>query len=283
MIVNHWPAWFRALYGGEWPRTYLCIDFETTGFSTERNVITEIGHCLVEDGEVTNQASRVLNWIGHPRVPDEWLRGRLNYVRQQVLNSGQPYHLTYERMRAEGGPPEQLLGACYKSLTKLIGRGTIVVTHNGYAFDERILASNLQWLGICEAFSFGDNGLFDTNCIEKANQAVDRPGVRPQAGDTLRSYFTRVKKMRIPGVRSNLADHCYKKYDFATHGVSADDMHGAGTDAYCVHLLMKAFRAHGPPVANTFAGASVKPKLKLVTPDEVPVSTSVRRRGQRNR
>lgn len=276
-IVSHWPAEFRALYGGRWPDSYVCFDLETSGYSFDRDVITEIGHVQVEDRKVVARMSMVLDWTGHAIVADHWLRQRMASLAAGMEQAGKPCHITYDRMKEVGVRPEEAL-AFYRDLFRVFrDKEILFAAHNGYKFDEAMLAHNLAGFGVDpDGFSFGDNGLIDTDCVEKASQIATNPRVHPRPGDTLRSYFHRVAHTRISGVRSNLDDHCARKYRFAVdHGIDPAAMHGAEVDAYCVHVLMEAFRGQIEDApAPTAARAPWLPLAASGPPR--------RRRGQRN-
>jgi len=292
MIVNYWPAWFRALYGGEWPVNYCTFDLETTGYSMERDVIVEWGHCLVQDGEPVDRLSLIIDWTNHPILPDHWLRQRLQQVASSMAANGSKCHVTYERMKKEGVKPDKALPFILKFIRTLAERDSLFVAHGGYAFDEKMLASNFRGFGIAQDFTFGDNNLFDTDCVEKASQVVTHPRMHPRKGDTLRSYFHRVKYTRMAGVKSNLDTHCYEKY-FKQKGVQKCDMHGALTDAHCCHLMMECWREQitgehlAPPVGGEEApsgnGKKPPPSPYPAPPRPAKAATvPVRRRGQRN-
>lgn len=287
MIVNYWPAWFRELYGGEWPVNYCCFDLETTGYSMERDVIVEWGHCLVQDGKPVDRLSLVIDWTNHSVVPDHWLRQRLQQVASSMSAAGSKSHMTYERMKSEGVKPDKALGFILKFIKTLAEKDSLFVAHGGYAFDEKMLASNFRGFGIAHDFSFGDNNLFDTDCVEKASQVVTHPRMHPRKGDTLRSYFHRVKYTRMAGVKSNLDTHCFQKY-FAAKGVKRSEMHGASTDAHCCHILMEEWRSQingeflPPPVGKEEPLVISKRTAPPPQAARVTTAASVRRRGQRN-
>jgi DNA polymerase III epsilon subunit-like protein len=285
-IVNYWPKRFRALYGGGWPDNYCAIDTETSGWSFDRDVITEWGHVLVQGGEVVDRMSVVIDWSNHEVVPDNWLRSRLAVLKRGMEQSGQSCHMTYERMRTKGVRPDEALPFVRDFLLTLLKREVVLVAHNG-TFDEKMLAANLVGFGVAKSFTFGDNGMLDTDCIEKAGQAVEHERMHPRPNDTLRSYFHRVKYTNLAGVKSNLSDHCFRKYDFAgRHGIDRKSMHGAEQDAFCTHLLMGEFRSlirDGPPqVPPTFTSTQSRTPARPKAA-QVPVSPREfrRLRGQR--
>lgn len=282
-IVNYWPQAFRDLYGGVWPSNYVCVDCETTGYDVTRDVITEWGHCLVEDGKPTNKLSVVIDWTGHDVVPDHWLRSRLAAVQQGMVQSGRTCSVSYERMQSEGLKPRAALEFIRDFCSTIRGKGIPFVAHNAM-FDEKMVCANLFGFDIAKDFSFGDNGYIDTEAIEKANQLLDNERCHPKATDTLRSYFNRVRGTRVTGVYSNLDKHCFTKYGFAEkHGLSLADMHGAATDSYCCHLLMEVFRGmlvDEIKPAPFFTGASKSRTASAAVP-AVAFVPSRRIRGQR--
>lgn len=285
-IVNQWPVQFRALYGGEWPSTYVTMDLETSGFSFDRDVITEIAHCLVEDGKITNELSLVLDWSNNDVVPDHWLRKQLEKLEHGMATAGKTCAVNYARMKQEGINPRKALEH-YRELFQIFrDKGIMIAAHNGYGFDEKMLNANFAGFNIDpDGFSFGDNGLLDTDCLVKASQISDHERLRVKPEDTLRSYFHRAKYLRVSGVRSGLDDYCFTKYQFAEkYGVQRKDMHNALMDSRCVHYVMEGIRqeisTHDATVPP-WADVTVK-KTAALKPQQPLAPSAVRRRGQRN-
>ena len=164
MIVNFWPTWFRQLYGGDWPQDYCCIDVETSGYSFDKDVITQWGHCLVQDGRVVDRLSLIIDWTEHPVVPDHWLRSRLLSVEQSMELVGKRCHINYQRMQDEGMKPDKALSFIRDFTDTLKRKGTLFVAHGGI-FDEKMLSANMTGFKIAPGFTFGDNGLMDTEGI----------------------------------------------------------------------------------------------------------------------
>lgn len=285
LIVNYWPSWFRALYGGAWPESYCCVDVETTGFQINQDLITEWGHCLVEGGKVIDRLSLVIDWTDHPEVPDYWLRGRLASVRTSMQLAGRTCHVSVERMKQEGMKPNKALSFVRDFTDRLKARGVLFVAHNG-CFEEKMLTANFRAFNVGAGFTFGDNGLIDTEAIEKASQATGNTRMHPQAKDTLRSYFHRVKYTRVNGLKSNLDEHCFNKYQFfEKYGIRKEQMHGAEMDSYCCHILMREYarmieKPKAPPV---YPSADQKMLRAGKEPPRLPPpTTGVRLRKQRN-
>lgn len=278
MIVNYWPQWFRDLYGGAWPREYCAFDLETTGFDMKTDVITHMGHVLVADGAITNQLEIVFDWTDHPIVNQLWLRNRIAKLNDGMALSGRPCHTTYEGL-AGGMRPEEALAFYVGFFDKLIAKGVPLVAHNGYGFDEPMFESNVTGFQVAPAFEFGDNNMLDTMCIEKASHpsAVSDPALHPKRGDTLRSYFKRVRHARVTGASVKLDEHCAAKYDFASKGFPREKMHGALADSTCVHFMMEAYRGMITDTPSAPRAVSARP----VPPPQGGGQT--RYRGQRNR
>jgi DNA polymerase III epsilon subunit-like protein len=289
VIANYWPPAFRTRYGGGWPSNYLAFDTETTGFSPTNDLIVEWGHVLVQNGEVVDRLGLVIDWTGYPGLPPDVLEHALERVARDMAARGLPYHMTVDRMKAEGMKAAKALPWIRDYLVALQAKDMLFVAHNGI-FDERMLTGNFKTHRVAEAFSFGADGLFDTDAVVKASRCMDDFRMVPKVTDTLRSYFNRVKGIRKPGVTSNMG-YCYQEYEFFRYGIEPEAMHGAETDAYCVHLLMKALGKHyresataGTPPETVLAPVKAKDPLvpvgfvpKVPTPDPLnpPVAAPV--------
>lgn len=284
-IVNYWQPWFRALYGSEWPMSYCCIDTETSGWSWDRDVITEWGHVLVEDGQIIDRLSLIIDWTNHSIIPDHWLRSRLESLRTSMQVSGRECKISYELMQSKGMKPDKALAFIRDFYKTLQDKGTIFVGH-GIGFDEKMLASNFIGFKVAPGFSFGDNGFLDTEGIEKASQCPTNIRVHPKSDDTLRSYFHRVKYTRVENVKSNM-EVCFDKYKFQEkYGLKLENLHGAMTDSYCCHLLMKEFASQitdpqPPPIFPTEEQKQNRKPVKTTKQTSVFLPGK-RLRGQRN-
>jgi hypothetical protein len=287
MIVNYWPKWFRQLYGGVWPRSYCCVDIESSGFSVNEDVVTEWGHCLVEDGEVVDRLSVVIDWTDRTVPPDWWVQRRLEQVRHQMELAGKRCHMSYARMKDEGMKPEKAFEFIGKFTAMIRNKKIPFVLHNGF-FDEKMLSANFIQFGFAKGYTFGDV-FIDTEGIEKASQITDNVRMHPRKNDTLRDYFTRVKYTRVNGVRSNMEPHCYTKYRFhEKYGIDNKTMHGAETDSYCCHVLMREFSAlitdpQTPPIYPTEDSKAARRPEKPIRESMLSTDPGLKRiRGQRN-
>jgi DNA polymerase III epsilon subunit-like protein len=277
MIAAYWPAWFRQRYGGRWPRDYLAFDVETTGLSLTEDLVVEWGHCLVRDTHIVDQATVLIDWTSCVQLDQDWLVARLDSVRRQLEAVGRRYSVTWQRLRQEGIPPAEAFAQIDELLTTMRQHGGYLVAHNGYGFDEPMLLQSARRIEQPQLFQIGDDALLDTQLLEKASQVAGDARVQPQAGETLRQYFTRLRALTLPGVRSNLDTHCYQKY-FAARGIDRQQLHQAAYDAYCCHVLMEIWRelADAPPSSPPPAGQKVSLTAASST------TALIRYRGQRN-
>lgn len=286
MIASTWPDWFMSLHRQAFEGTYCAFDLETSGYMRDKDVITEIAHVLVEDGKVTDKLSLIIDWTDHQVIPDHWLYNRLEDLKRRMAANGRVSRITYERMKREGIKPAEALPFYRDFFETLKKRGVHCLAHNGYAWDEQMLESNFAGFEVVNDFNFGDNGLIDTDYLERANQIPTHPRTKPWPGDTLRSYYKRLSGLRLAGLKSNLDDHCLSRYKFCEHGIKTEDMHQALTDSFCLHLMMTAWRkelAEAPKklTSVTSAPLPVPPAKVILTKNGLVPSQ--RKRGQRNR
>lgn len=250
VIVNHWKPAFTQRYGHVFPESYLCIDLEYTGFNVDKDVIWEIGHVLVENRQVVDQLSIVLDWTDHPIVTRGWMRGAIERHQQSMANVGNQTRLSWGFLRQEGVKPERALEFYYRLLRTARSRGLALVGHNAYSTDERMLRAHFEGF-LQRPFRLGDNALFDTGALEKASLAVElnRPAPNgkpawwlPRADDTLRSYFSRVCRYPAKGVKWNLGDAIRRHGLDERYALDLEQCHQAQFDAYLSHLLMEHYR-----------------------------------------
>lgn len=292
MIAPTWPAHFRRRYGDKWPDYYLAWDVETSGFNMGKDVILEIGHVLVEKGQVVDRGNYVVDWRDHAIVPADWLRWKIGHTADTMAQQGKKFHCTWDRMCTLGVKPDKVFPFYMRFFADLMANHCAFAGHN-LPFDEEMFGQNAVGFGYAVDFALPDDKFWDTHAIEKANQMVDDDRAVPRDGESLRAYFTRIGKS-FGRIKSNLDQHCFVKYKFAEKGVKPEECHGAGADAFMVHLLMEAFR--GQATVPTCAGVAPAspPADGGFEPQEIPwdrlhkphvpagPTHPVRYRGQRN-
>ena len=246
MIANLWDSAFTAQYGHEFPNTYLCFDTEFTGSSEASDLVLEIGHTMVENGEVVDQVNYVLNWYAYPDIKEAWLTYKLNAMRSIV---GPKWRLSPEVIKAEGKDPVTILRFYHKLFSTWQKRNLCFVAQNGQNADERMLRGNFfRYLN--KPFGLPDNAYFDTGGIFKATQVYTSPQtqnykleVLPLRSDTLKGYFRRVINTRFSGIKWSLPV-ILQHYDLIKkHNLDMNQHHTAGFDSRCLHYIMEAFRA----------------------------------------
>ncbi len=288
MICARWPQEFRRLLGdGGIPNTYLSLDIETSGYDMKKDVVTEIGHCLVRDGEEIDRVSVILDWTDHDVVDGEWLRYRLAQLNMHMA-PGREQHITLDSMRERGVKPAAAFDLYGKLVASARDKNLFIVGHNHLAFDEKMLQHNVVGFGYAEDFELGPN-VFDVHAVERANQMEDDDRTLPRAGETVRQYMKRMAYMKPRPERkilSNLTPFCARKYRLEERfGVNLEKSHQASYDAYLVHLVIQSWREELR--CSAAAGPAAQPPAQTVSVSPVAAPPAAaprsRRRGQRNR
>lgn len=245
MIISRWQPWFTQQYGGTFPVNRFHYDVESSGFSRKDDVIVEWGHCMVRDGKVVDRNNVVINWFLCPdSIPADRLRYQLERVAREMRQAARSWRLTEKILREEGVHPDKAIPWIYDLLTSVQDQGMMLVSHNGWNFDNPMLLEHFKQ-DMNKDFVFNPNQLFDTGCIEKATQLMEVNPERalPQQGESLLAYFKRISGWRATGVYHNLDSHCVKKYRLVEkYGIDPYALHTAGEDAYVLHLLMEEFK-----------------------------------------
>lgn len=292
MIIHHWSPAFMSLFGGYLPNDYMCFDIETTGFSTEKDLITEWGHCLVRNRQVLRRDNFVLNWYERPDLVNPvWLDQKLATVKAHMRVEGNEYRITPEVMQSEGMDPIKVIRFFYDFMLELRQQGLLFVAHNGWGLDARMVKSHIEQ-DLEQPWTWGPNEIFDTGGVEKASQ-MNTSNVLPRPGDTLETYFKRVAAIKADGIKWRLDKHCIPKYELdKKFGLDPAKMHKAGDDAYATHLLFEALRdlyerelVDEPLPVETPVQLPGRPAAKAVTPVRTlqKPDTAVRRRGMKVR
>ena len=247
MIANEWGPSFTDNYGHVFPNTYLCIDTEYTGGNERDDLIVEIGHIMVQDGEVVDRMNVVLDWTRHEGISSSNLRYKLDNIRSRM---GSDWRVTWEVMQEEGISPLKAFRFYDKLFSTWSDRGLPYVAHNGRTAEERMIRGNFNRF-INKPFFMQSNQLWDTGALFKATRLFDSKDLSyasqrwksiPEDADSLKSYFNRVIGARVRGLSWNLK-YCLEYYDLIGKLEDSHRFHQADYDAYCSHLLMQKFRS----------------------------------------
>lgn len=242
-IVKRWPSAFTAHYGHTLPSTYISYDLEATGFSFTKDLILEIGHTVVKDGEIAQVSSTYLDWTRTEYVGEQWLRDKIDSVKRAIEQdadgnpTGETFAITYEKLRDEGVHPQKALRFYFDLFSAVEDNKGFIVGHNVIRFDSAFIKEAFkEWLG--KEFEFGLNTVFDVGAIEKADQT----DILPLESSTLHSYLRYVSNIRRKGIKWSV-NHCMEKYGVAKEcDIRLDEMHSAGMDSMCVALIFERFR-----------------------------------------
>ena len=285
MIVNEWEPYFTENYGHQFPDTYLCIDTEYTGGDEREDLITEIGHVMVQNNVVVDRMNIVLNWFSYKEISREFVQYKLDNIRAIM---GEDWRLTRDVMQSEGIHPTKAFRFYYELFKTWHERELPFVAHNGRKAEERMLRGNFNRF-INKPFFMHQNALWDTGALFKATRLYESEDILhssvkylsiPERADTLKSYFERVLNCRAKGLHWNLK-HCLTHYNLLDKLESKHKFHRAEDDAYCSHLLMQKYSSqvieavepsHVEAVEAAFDVDVSPPKPKPVPVNKVEVS-----------
>lgn len=241
MDLLTWAAALRDAFG-YLPENYLVLDTETLCFGRD-NLPVEIGNALVQNRVVTSQRDYLLDWTRNPHVEEPWLRDQLRAVKERMEvdecgeATGRHYHTTYELLRQQGRPVEEVLRNYLALVRRVAARDFCFVGHN-LRFDLKLLHSTWSEFLAGDTFLFSESCIWDTGAIFKAASI----GLVPKPGEDLHAFMHRATYAHAPGVKWNL-QHCLKTLRLDTkHQLDCDKLHGAGFDCFCTHLIFEEIR-----------------------------------------
>lgn len=246
VIMRHWFGPFQPgvppnLWAA-YPDNYLFIDVETTGKEFGMDLITEVGWAIVRNRQVVDHGGQLLNWQQY-LVPEHWawLCERLTSCNIAMAEKGRRWHITPERLVAEGVDPWQALQQYADIIHDSVAHNELVVGHNAWFFDRQMIDSNLHRFCEGRTLPWHANAIFDTGLVERASQ-MDR---LPWPGDTLDKWQRRAAAYPF-NTKWNLDEHCVQKYQLdRRHHLDLSQLHQAGFDCIVGHLLFETYRAIG--------------------------------------
>jgi DNA polymerase III epsilon subunit-like protein len=232
----------RFLCGGGWPADYLVVDTETNGLAIGRPFVVpvQVGWALVRGGALLDCDAVLLDWTRPAYAFDvAALAASLEETRRRLADRGQPYHITLERLRAEGEDPATALAGLRDALEAEVAQGGHVVGFNHFGFDMPLLDR------VCGRY-LGDivrvpvERMLDLHLVEKHFLA----GEPPPAGVSVPDWYARRRGGRVAGGGS-LGETC------ARHGLAIDPdaAHDAAADCRSTHLLLEHYRTLSRPEA----------------------------------
>lgn len=238
----------------DFPKNYVVFDLETTGINPTKDLIVQLGWCIVKDGKEDDRGGAILKWpLFTKHVPNP---ARFKLKLEEVKNkvewrdgkpTGKKYHFDFERVMDEGVDPMFVLEAANDILHGAREKKMFFIAHNGYHFDVPFLEGHFDFfLGKDNKFGnmprptfhFGDNELFDTGMVEKGSQCQ----MIPWLTDTVRSWSLRTQRERIKNVKWALDTSCVPRYDLdKRYNLNIKEAHDAGFDCYVCHLLFQEY------------------------------------------
>lgn len=228
-------------YGGLLPSSYVSFDTETTGFSTEKDLILEFGYAVVEDGEVKADGALLLNWFDFPGLDADRLEMMVERISDRMRHIGAVWNITSDLLRKDGVNPVEAFQFFADLCAGANSSGKYILGHNVLRYDIPIVLSCMRRFapGIA-APEFPR--VIDTHCLENAvqmNEAGD-DRVRPVQGHDLTQYCDRFKGFAKKTKLSGLVD----KYGLAeTYQLEKYAAHAAQADALATSALLCHYNA----------------------------------------
>lgn len=266
MTPGQWLAELQTRLGHSiFPDNYFVFDVETTGtvfygasgsYTPGNNgyhdIVTQIGHCIVRNGEVKHYAGSILDWTPPEaralhefeimREPS-WVEDALQHLVEVFEASGRVYQVPADKMKDEGVPPVELLEAYYQLFTEARKEGLKFVGHNAWGFDAKMMRYHFRhYLG--KDFKWRHDEIIDTGMIEKAIQDRAKVNVSlPWSTENLKTWSRRMSNSPRRGIYWNLDRHATKKYDLVErYNLDMTNAHDAGFDCYMTHLLLDTYK-----------------------------------------
>lgn len=229
------------------PRNFLVLDLETSGFSPDKDVIVDYGWAVVRDNVVVHRGSALVNWSIAAEA--DQIRNKLAYQAAEYAKKGLPHYYPWERLCDEGGHPEEIIYRYTKLIYDHLQAGGVIVGH-GFHFDQRFINAHTDWLLQGYQLSWGDNAIWDTGLIEKAAQ-MNRP---PFTNEPLSEWLLRVRNAWAK-VKYSLSGHCIPKYNLADKcQLDMTKAHTAEADCLATFHLIRTYAEIAERASHAITG-----------------------------
>jgi DNA polymerase III epsilon subunit-like protein len=224
------------------PDDYFLFDFETSGFSRQDDVITQIGWAIIRGRQIVDNQSLTLNWQMHPGMNQMWLEWRLADLAVAYRKEGKPYRLTYKVLGESPYEPISTLQMFDELLASVLESNEWIIGHNLAIFDTGMMdAHRIRFLD-APPLEWPANRIFDTGLFVKAAQM----GRYPSNGETLMDFFRSVSGLRAKGIFWALDKYCIPAFELDTRfGVDVSKCHDGGYDCRVNYHLFEAMREIG--------------------------------------
>lgn len=234
------------------PENYFIFDLETSGFSRDNDVITQVGWAIVRDRQIVDNQALTLNWTRYAGMDQMWLEHRLVDVADAFRRQGKPYHLTYQALAASPHDPLDVLTVLLTLLDDTVAADEWIVGHNLAIFDTGVVDAHCRRFLKRKPVAWRPNRIFDTGLFLKAAQL----GRYPSPMETLAEFFRAVAGVRAKGVKWALDKYCIPAFGLDTRfGVDVQKCHDGGYDCKVNYHLFEAMReigeAHGQKECET--------------------------------
>jgi DNA polymerase III epsilon subunit-like protein len=247
-IMRHWfgphaagvtpPKW------NSYPDDYFVADTETTGVKPAEDLILEFGWHMTRGRKTADNASILINWIGHFGITYEFIKERTDRLRQIMAEKGANYRYTPEMLIEHGMPAPEAIEQIYGIFMETLDRGEMIVGHNIIGYDRAMFDAMFNRFFDGKVIPWPADAMFDTGLVEKAS----RQNRVPWEGDTIHAWARRAAAPPW-NVKWSLDAVCIPKYRLADRfGLQPDLAHTAAFDCLVTHKLFETYREIGEGV-----------------------------------
>jgi len=244
-IMRHWfgphPQGTTPPLWDTYPDNYLVFDTETSGIVPAVDLIVEYGWCLVRDRKPVDNDAVMINWVGHYGITYDWLKAKMDTVREAMAAKGHNYRFTPEMLMERGIPAPQAVEHIYEFFQETLNRGEMVMGHNIITFDRPLVDAMFSRFHGGRKIQWPDNCMYDTGLTEKASRQNRVPWIND-------SLFSWARRAASPpwNVRWSLDKVCIPKYRLQERfGLNPELTHTAAFDCLATHCLFDTYRDIG--------------------------------------
>ena len=222
---------------------YLVIDTETTGFSSAKDRIWQIGVFVMHEGQPLYEHGKSF-WL---QTDEQILQkasfeinrrtGRSNPSRKEGFTKDAVFYQArdtfIDAVRQQGVDRRAAFKVLVDTVNAYCAQRSMIVGQNITQFDSKFLVAEYERLGI--PFAIDYERVLDVGILFKAAILERRKTER----ETTKQFIFRVAEERAKGVKWSV-ERLTEHYQLAEkYGVDPANAHDAGTDCWITHLALR--------------------------------------------
>lgn len=238
MLRTDWWNETAVAFGG-WPKNYLLIDIETTGFGNNdpHTVPTQIGWADVENGEIVNTDAVFLDWTT-PEIGLDVaeLTKKIEKTAASMAEKGLKHTGSIAEMCTLGLHPWGQLSQYHSMLNHAAKKRVYIVGHSICVFDLPLLnAVALRYPQQIAKLTIAWDDCIDLGLLELARVQ----GMKPIRDVTKLGDYYQEAKAAGRKHRYGLTTHCVPEYGL---NINSGNAHEAVADCYTTYCFFEAVR-----------------------------------------